>query len=341
MIGRGIKWMLLLTGTMIGAGYASGREIWQFFGADSVVAILLFSGLFMICSYVILKLSISLKAENYVIVLEALLGKRLAKAYDKLIILYLFLTTGIMISGGGATLQTFELPYWFGIGLMCILLVVLFIWDLDGLTSVNNFLTPMLIICLVVILIFFQWTSEGGFSLEWGAQSNWPSALTFTALNLLPVVAVLSAIGTKIEHKGEVWIATIGSGLILGGVSLIYNQSLLRVADDLLLYEIPLFSILSSYPSILIFAMTILLWTAIFTTAAANILGLLSRFKNLFTAPGWLLTFVIVIALIPMTTFGFSTLVGFLYPLYGMLNLYLLGSVLLFPFLQEDQPKLR
>ncbi|GAK12004.1 membrane protein [Geomicrobium sp. JCM 19039] len=341
MVGRGLKWMLLLTGTMIGAGYASGREIWQFFGADSGVAIILFSMLFMICSYTVLKLSISLRAENYVVVLETLLGKRLSKAYDKLIILYLFLTTGIMISGGGATLETFELPYWFGIALMCILLTVLFIWDLDGLTSVNNFLTPALIAVLIVILIFFQMSSEGGFVLEWGSQSNWPSAITFTALNLLPIVAVLSAIGTKIEHPGEVWIATIGSGLILGGVSYLYNQSLLKVADDIILYEIPLFSILSNYPYLLVIAMTILLWTAIFTTAAANILGLISRFRHVLSSPGWLLTIVILLPLLPMTTFGFSTLVAFLYPLYGMLNLYLLGSVLLYPFLNDRYDRLR
>ncbi|SDI49679.1 YkvI family membrane protein [Natribacillus halophilus] len=336
MIGRGLKWMFLLTGTMIGAGYASGREIWQFFGEDSVVAIILFSILFTISSAIILKLSIQQGAENYVSVLETLLGKRVSKFYDAMIIIYLFTTTGIMISGGGATLETFEFPYWSGVMLMCGLLVVLFIWDLNGLTSVNNILTPALIAALIGILVLFQMSNDGGFVLEWGAQTNWPSALMFMGLNLLPIVAVLAVIGTRIQHEGEIWIATVGSGLMLGGVSYLYNQSLLVVADDILLYEIPLFSILSTYPSILILAMTVLLFTAIFTTAAANIIGLISRFRRVLNGPAWILALVIIFPLLPMTIFGFSTLVGFLYPLYGVVNLYLLGAVLLHPFISDN-----
>ncbi|AXF56488.1 hypothetical protein [Salicibibacter kimchii] len=335
MIGRGLKWMFLLTGAMVGAGYASGREIWQFFGEESVVAIILFSTLFAICSAIILKVGIQQGSENYVSVLQTLLGRRLAKVYDMLIILYLFSTTGIMISGGGATLETFEFPYWLGVFLMCLLLVVLFIWDIDGLTTVNNILTPALIVALIAILILFQVSSDGGFVLEWGAQSNWPSALMFMGLNLLPIVAVLAAIAPKIQSEGEIWIATVGSGLVLGGVSYLYNQSLLVVADDILLYEIPLFSILSTYPSILVLAMTLLLFTAIYTTAAINILGLMSRFRRVLKWPGWVLALMIILPLLPMTVFGFSTLVSFLYPLYGVVNLYLLGAVLLYPFLYQ------
>lgn len=31
MVNSGLKWMFLIIGTTIGAGYASGREIWEFF----------------------------------------------------------------------------------------------------------------------------------------------------------------------------------------------------------------------------------------------------------------------------------------------------------------------
>lgn len=50
----GLKWMFLIIGTMIGAGYASGRELWEFFGNESTFAILLFAVLFFylyLCDY--------------------------------------------------------------------------------------------------------------------------------------------------------------------------------------------------------------------------------------------------------------------------------------------------
>ena len=42
MFQAGFRWMFLILGTAIGAGYASGREIWQFYGEQSALAIIFF-----------------------------------------------------------------------------------------------------------------------------------------------------------------------------------------------------------------------------------------------------------------------------------------------------------
>lgn len=57
MWGNGLKWMFLIVGTIMGAGYASGRELWEFFGAESGLAIVLFSFLFSISCAVILTIA--------------------------------------------------------------------------------------------------------------------------------------------------------------------------------------------------------------------------------------------------------------------------------------------
>lgn len=43
---RGLQWTALILGATIGAGYVSGRELWQFFGHESGLAIVIFSFLF-------------------------------------------------------------------------------------------------------------------------------------------------------------------------------------------------------------------------------------------------------------------------------------------------------
>src|SRR5690625_6364229 len=96
-------------------------------------------------------------------------------------------------------------------------------------------------------------------------QRNWVAAFPFTALNILPLIAVLGAIGNKVESRKEIWTGCVGSGAILGVVSYIYNNSLIQIADELLLYEIPLFAILKDYPFIMLIFLSILLWFAIFT----------------------------------------------------------------------------
>ncbi|MBU9722311.1 MULTISPECIES: hypothetical protein [Bacillaceae] len=337
MIISGIKWMFLIIGTMIGAGYASGRELWQFFGTESTLGIVLFSILFFICTTVILNISYEKESGHYIPVLNELMGKRLTKLYDGMIVLYLFSVTVVMIAGGGATLQVLHIPYWYGVIIISSLLVVLFIWGINGMTSMNAFIIPLLIIFLVGTLTVFQWTTGFSFEIDLTSQSNWPAAFTFTALNILPLIAVLGAIGGKIKRKGEIWIASGGSAFILGTISLLYNESLLKVSNEVMLYEIPLFAILKHYPYFMVLIMTGLLWAAIYTTAASGILGLCTRFYEYLKMPFWLLSLFLILLMVPLTTFGFSQLISILYPIYGILNLYVLAAIILHPIVNKFQ----
>src|SRR5690625_7035319 len=66
----------------------------------------------------------------------------------------------------------------------------------------------------------------------------------------------------------------------VGVISYLYNNSLIAIADEMLLYEIPLFAILSNYSFSMLALMAILLWFAIFTTAAAGLLGIVTRLRS-------------------------------------------------------------
>lgn len=335
MLKNGCKWMFLIMGTMIGAGYASGREIWQFFGQNSVLAILLFAFLFAVCCIVIMSISYEQKTADYVPVLETLLGKRLSAFYDIMILLYLFTTTVIMFAGGGAALEMFHIPYWTGMVMISFFVVILFFWDIRGILSMNALIIPILITLLVFVLglFFFSQSSSAVFGI--GTSENWPAAFTFTALNILPLVAVLAAVGKEIKHKGEIWIAGIGSALLLGAISLLYNESLLKVSDQMLVYEIPLFAILKHYPYYMVILMSVLLCSAIYTTAVSGMFGLISRLKTRLELPGWTLAVIMTCMMLPLATVGFSTLIAILYPIYGILNLYILASILIYPIARK------
>ncbi|CQR45812.1 hypothetical protein BN1058_00050 [Paraliobacillus sp. PM-2] len=335
MFKSGMKWIFLIIGTMIGAGYASGRELWQFFGPESGLAIVLFATLFTICCYTILLISYENKTTDYLPVLKILVGKRFAPLYDGMIIIYLFTTTVIMLAGSGVTMEAFRLPYWWGIVFIAIPVVIVFIWDIDGVLSLNSIILPLLIVGLVSVLISFIVKQDLMIFADIKEQGNWIAAFPFTALNILPLVAVLGAIGGQIHSKKEALFSSIGSGVILGSISFLYNSSLVQIANDILVYEIPLFAILKHYPYTMFIFISILLWFAIFTTAVSGTLGLVSRAKEIIRMPMWLMALILVVCMIPLTTFGFATLIEYLYPLYGLLNLYILSSLLLYPFLNR------
>ncbi|WP_079710078.1 YkvI family membrane protein [Paraliobacillus ryukyuensis] len=339
MIKSSFKWMFLIVGTMIGAGYASGRELWQFFGPESGLAIVLFAILFSICCYTILLISYQYKTTDYFPVLKILVGKRIAPLYDIMIIVYLFTTTIIMLAGSGVTMEAFQLPYWWGIVFIAIPVVVVFIWDIDGVLSINSIILPLLIVGLLSVLISFIVQQDLSLIGDIQKQSNWIAAFPFTALNILPLVAILGAVGEQIESRKEVLVASIGSGLILGGISLLYNNSLVQIANDIIVYEIPLFAILKHYPYSMFLFISVLLWFAIFTTAVSGTLGLITRVKHRINLPFWMIALMLIGCMIPLTTFGFSALIEYLYPLYGFLNLYILSSLLLYPFLNRYKSK--
>ncbi|RKQ32963.1 hypothetical protein [Oceanobacillus halophilus] len=331
MLRAGLKWMFLIIGTTIGAGYASGRELWQFFGHESGLAILLFAVFFSICCMVIMYVSHKHESTHYLPVLRDIVGKRLSKFYDVMIFFYLFSTTVVMIAGSGATGQAFNFSKWWGIAIIVIALVLLFMKNINGLLSMNQLILPVLLGGLIFILLLFTIDQELELFSHWHEQRNWTAAFPFTALNILPLIAVLGAIGDKVKSKSEILIASWGSGLILGGISFIYNNSLIQIADEILLYEIPLFAILKHYPFEILIFMSIMLWFAIFTTAAAGVLGIVTRIQEYFNQSFVFLVVITLLLMIPLTTIGFSQLISLIYPIYGILNLYVLTRLLIFP----------
>ncbi|GAA0437073.1 membrane protein [Lentibacillus halophilus] len=337
MWGAGFKWMFLIIGTTIGAGYASGRELWQFFGYESGLAILLFTLFFTISSYVIMDVSYKKQSSDYLPVLKDIVGPKLTNVYDIMIFLYLFTTTVVMIAGSGATGQAFRFSYWWGVVLIALGLIALFLKDINGLLAMNQIVLPLLLGGLIYILLLFIMDQELDVLADWHEQRNWTAAFPFTALNVLPLIAVLGAVGNKVRSKQEIVVAAIGSGLSLGTISFIYNSSLIQIADELLIYEIPLFAILKHYPFEILIFMSALLWFAIFTTAAAGILGIATRLQSIWNLPIWMLAAGMIAVMVPLTTLGFSTLISYIYPVYGILNLYVLSRLLLYPLWADKE----
>ncbi|TFB21114.1 hypothetical protein E3U55_09850 [Filobacillus milosensis] len=332
---NGMRWIGLIVATMIGAGYASGREIWEFFGHESGLAIVLFAVMFTLSCFVILKLSYELKTENYLPVLQSIVGKKFANVYDWGILLYLFTMLFVMISGSGATVQMFELPYYIGVILIIVLLLVVIPYGMDGILSINRFLLPLLIVGLSVVLFTFVIKEQVPIIYHYLEQSNWASSIPFTSLNVVPLIAVIGAVGKEIKSEKEIYVASIGSGIILGVISYLYNISLIHVSDQLFFYEIPLFAILNGYPVQMFFLMSLLLWFAIYTTAITSLFGLIARVKDFFKFNKAMVGIILIIAALPFTLVGFSNLISYLYPLYGLINLYVLAMILLFPIIKR------
>ena len=153
----GIKVAWLIIGTTIGAGYASGRELWEFFGSygqKSQWALLLAVALFSISCYIIMEVGRRLKAVNYRLVLEAIIGRRLARLYDGLIFVYLLSTTVVMLAGSGAALNHWDFPFWLGVTLTGFLVFIVFLRKPMAFL-LNSVLNPVMLLFLGLACLLF------------------------------------------------------------------------------------------------------------------------------------------------------------------------------------------
>lgn len=339
-IWRGIKVGMTIIGTTIGAGFASGREIWEFFssyGPNSMYSLLLSMILFGVAVMVILWAGSLGKTRNYSQFLEQLMGSTLAKAFDVLIFLYLLSVSVIMFAGSGATFSQWNFSFIIGVFIMAAIVYIVLLFDARGLMSIHAAIIPFLVGMLYFVTIYFLTRTGTGGMHEMrviaGAveQPSWPAGITYTALNIVPLIAVLTALGGEIKSMREMWTAgLIGVGA-LGTTAFLLNYSLNIVGKEVLSYEIPLFSLLQFHSAGMSIAVSIVLWLAIFTTAVSSIYGIASRLSG-FT--GWSIHaagLLLILLIIPLTRIGFANLVAFLYPLYGVINLFVLAMILLFP----------
>lgn len=190
----------LILGIVIGAGYASGREIWIFFGPNGGRAILIFSILFAVCCYSILNISYQKQSNHYQQILATQLNHKAGRIYDVLMFIYLILTTIIMIAGSGAALEVYQTPKWIGIVLIAIMMIWAFSFTIDQVIEINTILLPILIFALLTILIVFI-DQEPMIAQITATKTNYFKAISFTSVNLLPIISVIGAVGHKIKNN--------------------------------------------------------------------------------------------------------------------------------------------
>lgn len=335
-IQQGIKLCFTIVGTNIGAGFASGREIWEFFGsygAKSTQTLVVSIALFAVSSMIILWISWKQQTDHYYDVLKLIMGSRMADYFDGFILLYLVCSTLVMFAGSGATFTQWDMPFALGTGLLAVAIWGILFRGVGGLMSLNYFLMPALLMILFTVCIHFLFYDEASYTMSQKVETEmiWPTAVTYAALNIIPLLAVLSTLGKHISHPIEIGIAGVGSGLCLGGIAVLYNLSLLRIEHLIPQYDIPLFALIHSYSSVWWLVISVILWLAIYTTAVSGMYGAVFRISEWISAPHWVIALLMLLILMPLSQLGFATLVKVIYPLYGILNLFVLSFILLYP----------
>lgn len=330
-----IKIAAIYIGTVIGAGFASGREIIEFFGIYGTKGIwgMLISGILFISMGSLLLLKIyKNKITSLDDLLERIFNKNTRWLVDLLIILSLYTGFSIMVSGSGAIFKE-QLGKTFnqGIIIMIISCFIVFLFDLEGLSFINLILVPLLIIG-IIFTAYYIGSQEGyNFSnlqgIKLGLKGNFiSSSLLYFGSNSLLIIVVFSALLSIMGNKKDAILGGFLGGIVLYilGLSILYSCYLFY--NEVLYAEIPMLRI-SNYIGVSYGKLyTIILWVAMFTTALANGFGFINKIskgKNKLK-----ITMGLSLSAIPIAKLGFTNLISIIYPVFGLVGFVILVLIL-------------
>ena len=325
-------------GAVMGAGFASGQEIQQFFvrfGRWGLVGIVLSALLFSLLGWGMLDLQERWKITSYPEFFDHLLGRKWGRWADGLVSVLLFVGMLAMISGSGALFyEYFSFSRWLGIFLTGSVIALALWFKGEGVLWINTVLIPLkFIFCLgIATAAIFLATSQDVMDIvviQSPIVKHWAfSAVLYVSFNLTLAMVVFASLGRDVQRPGARLGAVLG-GLALGVFAFVIGAALLQFPDSLGL-EIPMVAVagkLGDWPA---FFYVVVLWLAMITAAIGNGFSLVSRVVDTGKLSYSNATLLLLLLLLPVAGVKFSKIVQLAYPLFGYLGLVLMPSIIYF-----------
>lgn len=324
-------------GAVIGAGFASGQEIVQFFvdyGSYGLKGSILAGILFALCGGLLLYTAHRCRVANYQSILEHLLGSQAGRYVDFLLAIFLFLGISTMLSASGAVFyEHLYLPKTLGIFLAYISVLFLLLTGKKGLILSYNVLVPVKLILLLGVTIyaafFMKDIQAPGYALQLcpADQCYWMiSSLLYVAYNFSLAMVVLSEYQSLSTLRNGV-AGAIWGGAVLGSLVVLSYLALEKFLPTVMHYEVPMLYVAGQISITAKHIYTIVLWLGILTTAIANAYGFAQRFAS-FTGIGYGSCLLLCMTLaLPVSMQSFSGLVSKVYPLFGILGIIIMAAL--------------
>ena len=318
-------------GLVIGAGFASGREIFEYFNLSSRTDFtgIIFAALgFALLAYITMDLSHRLSAASFDEFIEKT-APRLAGPIKLFMLGFMFCGFFVMMSACGVLFEeTFSLsPKWGSIALAAVCFVI-FSFDVKGLVTVNVILVPVMIAGMLFLsLSSIVFGSSPVFASFDAFKHNFiVSAVCYVSYNTITAGAVLVPLAANTE-KRDLFRSVVFAGVTLGALIFFVWSALNIYYDGIYASELPTMTLAEIYGSVGTFAYTAVMFMALCTTAVSHGFGILSKFRLTGFCDRMLAAALLCLAALPFARLGFSGLVANLYSVFGYIGLLWTGIV--------------
>ena len=342
-----IQIAMIFIGSIVGAGVCSGRELNQFFATYGIAGFLglVFCGvLYVIFSRVIITITAKYKVSSYDEFVELVCPKWVAKFINIVLTLFLLSSTSIILAGSGSILaQYFHIPRWVGMFIMVAFSSFFLLRNTEGLFEVNTIVVPTLV--LVMSAIFISYIKANPPAIRFSYMRLMPrqktnlltSTLIYVSFNILTIIGVIVPLTNDIQKPKQIIKGVTLGSIVLTLLGMMITFLMLVNPFHPRVYEIPLLAVAMDLSRILQVAMLGIMWLEMFSSQVSNVYSLSYYFKNRFKLPYNKGIFLVVVMAAPFSVIGFSKLVAFLYPMYGILSFVFLLYCLIFIYKMKKE----
>jgi len=327
-------------GVVVGAGFATGQEILQFFakfGSMGILGLALATILFIIYGYMIMDLGSRLKARSHLEITRYSGGRIAGPLMDGLITFFLFGSLSAMMAGTGAIVrQQLNFPGLLGNLLMCALTAATVLRGITGIVSSISFVVPFLLLSVTGISVFSilhtppVLTGPAFHTEETGLVAHWLTAsVLYVSYNTTISIAVLGPLGAAARNKKIIKNGVILGGMGLGAACLLIFLALAGSYSEISVLEAPMLCLAGHISPPVKTIYSIILIAEIYTTAVGSLYGFVSRITARANPPLGRKPVIAVSAAAALlaSLLGFSNLVKYLYPLVGYGGILLLACL--------------
>lgn len=327
-------------GLIVGAGFASGQEVMQYFtgfGIWGAAGGILATALFALLGYAFAQLGYQLQATSHKTVMYHLGGRYIGPIFDFVITFFLFGVAVVMFAGSGATFeQMFGIDAMIGSIIMVVLTILTLLLDSKKIVGVIAAITPYLLGIIFIILLYSIFTMDISLAQadaiaksQQSAAPNWLlGAFLYVSYNLSAGAALLIIMcggerDPKVASRGGIL-----GGLMLGALILLIHFGMFVKMDVVDSLPMPTLELANQIHPVVGILMAVALLGMMYNTAVGMFYSFTLRFipaESKAYKPA-----VIIIGILGFiaSLAGFTTLIGKVYATMGYLGFALIIAVI-------------
>ena len=339
---------LAFIGLMVGAGFATGQEVIQYFVSFGLwgLAGAVVAGILMITAgAVIINIGSYFLADEHLGVFRSVSAPVVSRFLDISVSLTLLAMGIVMLAGAGSTLeQQFGLPAWIGSAIMVAIVMLTGLLDVNKVTNIISAVTPVIFVAVIVAFVYtlMQLPVDLGAMSDLAVQADspvspwWLSAINYTCMALMLGVSMSLMIGGNTLDPRDA-----GRGGLLGGV--VYTILLVMNAFALLVNfdavgdaDVPMLKLFESMHPVASLAMVFVTFLMIYNTTISMFYAL-GRRMTVNHRKRYVPVFLGICVLgYVISLVGFGTLMSVVYPVIGYVGMVLVVVMFIWWFRNRE-----